>query len=316
MAEAVITGGLGFVGRRLTDKLLQKGYTVKIFSRSNPSARENPAVEVIKADYSNIDALAREMEGADVIFHLAAAIFAFNKEEFERANVGVSENLARAAVKAGIKNFIYLSSQAAAGASEYKDNPRSELDVPSPISDYGLTKLAAENIINELPAHIHRVILRAPIVYGKNDSGVSKIAAWVNRGIMVNTSSSDMFFNFVYIDDLVEALYIAANTAQANAQTFFVCENKSYSWKYFINSMADAMSRPRPLMFNMPYFVLEIAAFIYEIAARIFGFAPALNYDKIKEAHIKGHWVCNSQKWISLTGQKFTSLKEGLKNSF
>jgi nucleoside-diphosphate-sugar epimerase len=314
--KAVITGGLGFVGRRLTDKLLQKGYTVKIFSRSAPPAHENPAIEIIKADYSDVNALAREIEGIDAVFHLAAAIFAFNKEEFERANAGISANLAQAAAKAGVNKFIYLSSQAAAGPSEYKDNPRSEADAPAPISDYGLTKLAAEDIVKQLPEHMHKVILRAPVVYGKDDSGVSKIAAWVKRGIMINTSSADMFFNFIYVDDLAEALYTAATVAQANAQTYFVCENKIYSWQYFINSMAEAMGRPRPLMFNMPYFMLEISAFIYETAARILGFAPALNYDKIKEAHIKGHWVCNSQKWLSLTNQKFTPLEEGLKASF
>ncbi|MDR1124105.1 MAG: NAD-dependent epimerase/dehydratase family protein [Elusimicrobiota bacterium] len=317
MKKAVITGGLGFVGRVLTQRLVQEGWSVKVLSRSLPRGEGgNPSVQVVKVDYNDIAALSAALDGADTVFHLAAAIFAFNREEFERANVALTANLAEAAVKAGVKAFIYLSSQAAAGPSQYKNNPRAEDDTPAPVSDYGATKLAAEEIVEKLPADMHKVILRAPVVYGRDDSGVSKIAAWVKRGFMINAGPADTFFNFIYVDDLAQALYTAAETPQAGGQIFFVCENAGYSWKYFIEAMAGAMSCPRPVMFSLPHFALEIAAFIYEFIARIFRFAPALNYDKVKEADIKGHWLCNPQKWINLTGQKFVPLKEGLEVSF
>lgn len=314
--KAVITGGMGFVGQRLADKLMRQGYSVKIFSRAARGAEGSSALQIVSVDYRDVENLAAQMAGADIVFHLAAAIFAFNKEEFKKANVDVTANLAQAAEKAGVKAFVYLSSQAAAGPSQYKDNPRGEADTPAPVSDYGITKLAAEDFVNKLPRHMHKVILRAPVVYGRNDSGVSKIAAWVRRGIMVNAGPAETFFNFIYIDDLVEALYTAANTPAASGNTYFVCENASYSWQYFINTMAAAMNRPRPIMTRLPRFMLEFAAFIYELIARIFKISPALNYDKIKEADIKGHWVCTPQKWITLTGQQFIPLEEGLKKSF
>ena len=313
MKKAVITGGAGFVGRALTDKLLAEGWSARVLSRG---PRPADGIETVQVDYNDISALSKALAGADTVFHLAAAIFAFNREEFGRANVGVTANLAKAAEAAGVKNFVYLSSQAAAGPSEYKENPKTESDTPAPVSDYGETKLAAEAVVNNLPADMHKVILRAPVVYGGGDSGVSKIATWVKRGIMANAGSADTFFNFVYIDDLAQALYIAAATPAANGNTYFVCEDAPYSWEYFINTMAAAMGRPKPIIFSLPYFALEIAAFIYESAARITGAQPALNYDKIKEAHIKGHWVCSPKKWTALTGQKFTPLKEGLEKSF
>lgn len=318
MKKAVITGGNGFVGKILTDKLIENGYTVKIFSRSKPSAfADNPAVETVKVDYNNVENLAAELSDAEAVFHLAAAIFAFNKEEFWQANVTVTENLAQAVRQAGcIKSFVYLSSQAAAGPSAYKNNPKTEADAPNPVSDYGITKLKAEEVVLSLPQEVHKVILRAPVVYGRNDSGVSKIAGWVKKGFMVNTSSGEMFFNFVYVEDLVKALYTASVTPQADGQVFFVGEAQSYSWQHFINSMADAMGSPRPIMFTLPFFFLEVAAFLYESTAKIFGITPALNYDKIKEASITGHWVCNTNKWMALTGQSFTPLEQGLRESF
>lgn len=317
MKTAVITGGKGFVGGVLTKLLLEEGYKVKLFTRGRGGKTDNPSVECVNVDYTDVKDLELSLKGADCVFHLAAAIFAFNKEEFYKANVEVTKNLCQAAAAVeGIESFVYLSSQAAAGPSEYKNNPVDETSTPAPVSDYGETKLSAEKYVLNLPANIRKTVLRAPVVYGKNDSGVSKIASWVARGLMVNTSSADMFFNFVYVEDLARALYTASVMPQADGQIYFVCEPSSYSWNYFINTMAEAMDKPRPLMFSLPYPLLEAAAFIYESAAKIFKITPALNYDKIKEASIKGHWICNSNKWISLTGQQFTPLAEGLKKSF
>ena len=317
MKTAVITGGRGFVGGRLTELLLKEGYRVKLLTRGRGGPSDNPLLETVGVDYNDVQDLKYALKGADCVFHLAAAIFAFNKEEFYKANVEVTKNLCQAAAQTPeIKSFVYLSSQAAAGPSEYKNNPIDERSAAAPVSDYGATKLAAEEYVLKLPRNIHKTVIRAPVVYGKNDSGVSKIASWVARGIMVNTSSSEMFFNFVYVEDLVLALYKASQLPQADGETFFVCEPASYSWKHFINTMADAMGKPRPLMFNLPYFLLEAAAFVYESAARVFSITPALNYDKIKEASIKGHWTCSSRKWTTLTGQEFTPLEQGLKKSF
>ena len=317
MKTAVITGGKGFVGGVLSNLLLKEGYKVKLLTRGRGGKTDNPMLESVSVDYTDIKDLQLALEGVDCVFHLAAAIFAFNKEEFYKANVDLTKNLCQAAATVkGIESFVYLSSQAAAGPSQYKDNPIDETSSPAPVSDYGETKLAAETYVLELPAHIRKTVLRAPVIYGRNDSGVSKIASWVARGLMVNTSSSEMFFNFVYVEDLVKALYTASKTPQADGQIYFVCEPTSYSWQYFINTMATAMNKPRPLMFSLPYPMLEFAALVYESIAKIFKITPALNYDKIKEAAINGHWVCRSNKWISLTGQQFTPLSEGLKKSF
>ncbi|WP_424246164.1 nucleoside-diphosphate-sugar epimerase [Elusimicrobium posterum] len=316
--KILITGGNGFIGTALRDKLLSKGYSVRILGRGTAKKSDNPNVEYVQANYKNINSLAQAMQGCQGVVHLAAAIFAYSFEEFEAANAGVTANLAQAAAQVeGLETFLYMSSQAAGGYSKDFNNPRTEDQAPDPISDYGKTKLSGERALEQhLPKEIKKIVFRPPIVYGKNDSGVSKIAAWVKRGIMVNTSKGDTYFSFVHVSDLVEAVSIAFELEQAAGQTFYICEEKSYTWKYFIRTMADAMGVKRVFMFTAPLWMLKITAWVYETAARWFKFVPALNYDKVKEAAIDGHWVCSSKKWVNLTGQKFTSLEEGLKKSF
>ncbi|MGB2578888.1 nucleoside-diphosphate-sugar epimerase [Elusimicrobium simillimum] len=311
-----VTGGGGFIGGILTKALLDQGHSVRILSRTERKSA-NPKITYLKADYMDGDSLVKALDGCYGVYHLAAAIFAYNYSGFERANITTTKNLTEAAAKVpGLEFFVYMSSQAAGGYSVDYKNPRCEADAPAPSSDYGRTKLGGEEYVRALPANIKTIIFRAPIVYGKNDSGVSKIAAWVKRGVMVNTSKGDAYFNFIYVDDLVEALVRSVSLPGAYGQTFYVCEDRVYTWRYFIETMAAAMKVKKPFMFTAPLWVLKIVAFVYETLARFFGFAPALNYDKVREAAIPGHWVCSSKKWVTLTGQQFTTLEEGLKKSF
>lgn len=316
MKTALITGGLGFVGQRLCEKLLKEGYKVKIFSRGTYKGPVRENVEVVKVEYSNIAALRANLEGVNVVFHLAACLFGNNYLDFYKANVALSKNLCAAAQGVlGLESFVYLSSQAAAGPAKSKKNPIDETCEPKPVSDYGRTKLGAEKYVLDLQ-DIHRVVLRAPVVFGRNDSGVSKIASWVKRGLMVNTSSGETYFNFIYVEDLVNALYTASTLSAANGQVFFVGEDKSYSWTYFITTMAQKMGVPKPFMFTLPLWALEGVAWCYQNLAKVFKFTPALNYDKVREAAIKGDWVFTSKKWNNLTNQKFTPLETALEESF
>ena len=256
------------------------------------------------------------MEGCQGVFHLAAAIFGFNRSDFERANVTATQNVVAAANQTpGLETFVHVSSLAASGYAADLEHPRTEEDAPAPVSDYGRTKLGGELAVHTLKNGIKWTVVRPPIVYGKNDSGVSKIAAWVKRGLMVNTSGNG-YFSFVHVDDLVSALVTAYKRPDTARQTYFVCESAVYSWPDFISRMAAAMRVHKPFMPKAPVWLMRAAAFLYESVARVSGIEPALNYDKVTEAIIPGHWICSNKKWTELTGQTFTSLDEGLKKSF
>ena len=313
----LITGGNGFIGRALTDKLLQEGFNVRIATRRKPAKQPaNPAVTLVQTDYDSISSLKQALEGCQGVFHLAAAIFGFNRQDFEKANVFHTRQVVQAVNQTeGISTFVHVSSLAASGFAADKAHPRTEVMDPAPVSDYGRTKLGGEEAVKTLRPGVKWTIIRPPIVYGRNDSGVSKIALWVKRGIMVNTSGNG-YFSFVHVDDLVQALWQAYRRPETAGQTYFVAEPETYSWDYFITEMARSMRCHKPFMPSAPKWAMHVAAFIYETVARVTGTQPALNYDKVAEAAIPGHWICSSKKWTDLTGQQFTPLKEGLAKSF
>ena len=313
----LVTGGNGFIGKRLTDALLQAGYKVRIVSRRQPKEQPvNPDVSIVQADYQNTTSLIRAMQGCSMVYHLAAAIFGFQFSDFETANTLATQHMVEAANKTpSLERFIYVSSLAASGFAPDEQHPRTEDNTPAPISDYGITKLGGEKAVQTLKPGLKWTIVRPPIVYGRNDSGVSKIASWVKRGLMVNTSGNGLF-SFVFVDDLVDALVAIPHTEGTENEIFFISEEKNYPWPIFIEKMAQAMGIKKPFMPKAPVWVLHVAAAVYSLVARMTGNQPALNYDKVKEAVIDGHWICSSAKWRKLSEQKFTPLEEGLKKSF
>lgn len=312
-----VTGGQGFIGKRLTDALLQQGYKVRVASRRAPRQQPvNPDVSVVQVNYQDVRSLQKAMQGCVGVYHLAAVLFGFHYSDFEKGNAQVTRNMVQAARQTpGLERFVYVSSLAASGYAADEAHPRTEADEPHPVSDYGITKLAGEKAVQTLAAPITWTIVRPPIVYGPHDSGVSKIALWVKRGLMVNTSGKGLF-SFVYVDDLVRALAAVPQTPGTENQIFFVCEEQDYPWPQFIEKMARAMGVRKPFMPNAPKWMLQVAAAVYSLCARVSGAQPALNYDKVKEAVIDGHWICSGQKWQALTGQRFTPLEEGLQKTF
>lgn len=313
----LITGGNGFIGRTLTNKLLQEGFNVRIVTRKMPRVQPaNPAVTLVQANYDDVNSLKEALKGCTGVFHLAAAIFGFNRQDFEKANVLHTQNVVKAVNETPeVTTFVHVSSLAASGYASDTSHPRTENMKPAPMSDYGRTKLGGEKAVKTLRSSVKWTIIRPPIVYGKNDSGVSKIALWVKRGLMINTSGNGMF-SFVHVDDLVSALWQAYERKDTAGETYFITEPAVYSWDYFITQMAHAMHCHKPFMPGAPKWLMRVAAFGYEVCARLTGTQPALNYDKVAEATIPGHWICSGDKWVKLTGQIFTSLKDGLAKSF
>ncbi len=313
----LITGGNGFIGRALTERLLRAGYQVRITTRRIPKRiPTNPAVSLVCVDYAKPESLRQAMDGCEGVFNLAGTIFGFSYADFEKGNVIAVKNVVSAANKTrSVHTFIHVSSLAASGYARSLKHPRTECMACKPVSDYGRTKFLGEKAVRQLTPRIKRTIIRPPIVYGKHDSGVSKIASWVKRGLMVNTSGNGSF-SFVYIDDLVEALLQAYQRPDTNRETYFIAEENTYNWDYFITQMAAAMHVRKPFMPKAPVWLMKTVAWLYEGIAKLTGAQPALNYDKVAEAIIPGHWICSSAKWRNLTGQSFTPLKKGLEQSF
>lgn len=227
MALCLVTGGAGFIGSSLARALLGRGDGVRIIDNFSSGKRDNLAdmtgrIELIEADILDRAALARAMEGVELVFHEAAipSVPKSMEEPLENhaANAtGTLEVLERAR-RAGVRRVVYAASSAAYG--DAPGLPKVEAMPPAPISPYGASKLAGEHYC-EVYARaygLETVCLRYFNVFGPRQDPKSEYAAVIPKFITAALAGEQPRIfgdgsqsrDFCHIDNVVEANFRAA----------------------------------------------------------------------------------------------------------
>lgn len=232
-----LTGGTGFIGQALVNRLLKDENKVMILSRDKRKINSslNEKVDFLETDICNsasLEKLGPRLQGIDVIFHLAASLDYFgDKKKLFRVNVEGTVNLLNLAVKNGIKKFIYISSIEAMGMIEKNNIPADENLICKPVSPYGESKLEAERQVKNLSKekNLSSVILRLGNVYGPGSPAfILPIAkAIIEKGNLLKYLPiyGDRYIHPVYIDDVIEGVIKAS---QPNINGLYILTDNNY----------------------------------------------------------------------------------------
>jgi nucleoside-diphosphate-sugar epimerase len=209
--SALITGGSGYFGSLLRDRLRAAGQVVRVFDLTD--ADDRPAeVEFVRGDVRDEAGLAKACAGCEVVYHCVAQVpLAKDARLFESVNVLGTENLLRAARQAGVRKVIYLSSSAVFGAP--KANPVTEETAPSPGEAYGRAKLAGERLCaRSAQAGLDVTVIRPRTIMGHGRLGIFQILfEWIREGANVPVlGTGENRYQFVHADDLADACLLAA----------------------------------------------------------------------------------------------------------
>ncbi len=250
MQKAIVTGGAGFIGSHLVDKLIEQGVEVTILDNLSTGKKQNinPKAEFIDCDifkdtYGDLIFL---LNGADTVFHLAAKTTVQESIEkpslYNNINVVGTLNLLEAAAAMKVKRFIFSSSSSVYGNAKV---PTSEDHSLNPISPYALNKLIGEQyckLYSEI-YNIDTVCLRYFNVYGDrmNNEGyklvfpIFKEQILNNKPLTINNDGKQRR-DFIHVDDVVRAnILVAKHKNNFNGDIYNVGNGKSYS----INEVAD-----------------------------------------------------------------------------
>jgi nucleoside-diphosphate-sugar epimerase len=263
MTEAAfVTGGSGFIGGRLIERLVGDGRSVRALARSDAAAAKVEALgaEAVRGDLGDRAAMAAGAAGTTVAFHLAAHLGEYGAwEDFERGNVEGTRNALAACAEAGVKRFVHCGTEAALMAGE----PLVHVDETAPLrpdsrAPYPATKAKAELAVREANrAGFETVAVRPRFVWGKGDTtllpGLVELVekgkfAWVGGGRNVTDTA--------HVDNVVEGLVLAAEKGRPG-ESYFITDDEPVVFREFVSAMlrtqdAEPPNRSLPGWLAMP----------------------------------------------------------------
>lgn len=255
MTKILVTGANGFVGSALCATLAERGVAYTATVRKDARAIQAIAVGELGASTDWSAALA----GCTCVVHLAARVHIMHDvssdplAEFRRVNVDATINLARQALNAGVKRFVFVSSVKVNG-EETTDKPFTAFDSPAPCDPYGHSKLEAEVALQALAREsaLELVIVRPPLVYGPGvRANFHSLMKLVRLGLPLPLGAINNRRSMVALDNLVDLLILCCSHSAAPGQVFMVSDNEDVGITELLRRLACAM-RQRSLLLPMP----------------------------------------------------------------
>ena len=247
----LVTGASGFVGQALVAHLVGlDANEVIAMVRASPAHRLAGARYVAAGDMTAGGLGAAMLEGVEVIVHAAARVHVLNDDktksaiEFDRVNVTATLELARQAVAAGVRRFVFLSSIGVNGVQTDVGKPFTEADPPNPHNPYADSKLKAEQglLLLSEQSGLEVVIIRPPLVYGPGvRANFAALMRAVQRGWPLPLACVHNLRSMVAMDNLVSFIATCVDHPQAANTTFLVSDGRDISSPDLVRGLAQAL---------------------------------------------------------------------------
>jgi UDP-glucose 4-epimerase len=287
--RCLVTGGAGFIGTALTNRLVREGHQVRVLddlSAGDPSDL-NPDALFTRGDVRDRPKLWTLLQKADCVFHLAARVSTQESilypREYNDVNVGGTVCLAEAIRDAGVTRVVFTSS-----ATVYGSQPRQpvgENNWPSPTVPYAVSKLAAELYLFALGElnGIETIVLRIFNAYGPGQrippAHAPVVASFtknvLSRASVVVHGDGSQTRDFVYVDDVVEALVAAATAAGVGGSIINIGSGEETSINGLIATLGQVTRRQPDVIYN-PQESGGIARLVADLtrARQLLGYQP------------------------------------------
>jgi nucleoside-diphosphate-sugar epimerase len=281
--KILITGSTGFVGKALLwSESARARHTLRGAAR-RVSVVPDDVETILVQDLSAETDWSAALDNVQVVLHCAARVHVMNDvsadplQEFRRVNVEGTLNLARQAVAAGVKRFIFLSSIKVNGEESLPGHPYHADDTPAPADPYGISKYEAEQGLLALARQtgLEVVIIRPVLVYGPGvKANFLSMVLWLSRGVPLPLGAlTSNRRSMVALDNLVDLILTCAAHPSAANQIFLVSDGEDLSTTDLLQRTARSMHK-KALLVPVPARMLQWTAKVLgkvDVARRLCG---------------------------------------------
>lgn len=252
MAEAAfVTGGSGFIGGKLVQRLLGEDRQVRALARSDAAAAKitELGAEPVRGELGDPASLAAGAAGTGVAFHLAAHLGEFGPwKDFERGNVEGTRNVLAACQEAGVRRFVHCGTEAALMAGE----PLIDVDETAPLrpdsrAPYPATKAKAEQaVVAANREGFETVVVRPRFVWGRGDTTLlPEMIETVEKGRFAWVGGGRIVTDTAHVDNVVEGLVLGAKKGRAG-EAYFITDGEPVVFREFVTAMLQAQGVDPP----------------------------------------------------------------------
>ena len=307
----LVTGASGFIGSFIVERGLAEGHEMWAGMRRTSSKRwlQLAGIRFVELDLMDTDVLRKQLAackkefgGWDVVVHAAGATKCVRERDFYRVNTEGTCRLTDSLMALDMvpKRFIFISTLSVFGAVREKParkegfpiyEPIRAGDEPHPNTAYGKSKLLAERHIKSLRGFPY-VILRPTGVYGPREKDYYLMAQSIQRHVDFGVGYKPQEITFVYVKDLVEAVYLAMEK-DVVGEEFFISDGRVYHSDDFSDLICKELGHPFVLRVKAPVWLLRVLCEVCGSAAAWRGKVTTLNSDKffiLKQRN----WQCDN----------------------
>lgn len=272
--KVLITGATGLLGGHLIKELQQRGEDIRalVLPVENASKLEQQGVEVVRGDITDANTLGPAVKDVELIFHLAGMMGVWRPlADYRLVNVTGSENLYKAAQKAGVRRYVHTSSHTVYGLGYGRFLTENDALRPDP-DPYSLTKAEGDRLMRRLMLNskVETVILRPGTFFGPGDRlHFGRMAQKMKDGKGVIIGRGDNALPFCYVTDVVQGFLLAAYHENAPGNVYNITNDRPLTQLEMFNAIADAVGGVRPAR-HLPYLPIYYGSIVAEkVVARV-----------------------------------------------
>ena len=318
----LITGASGDIGSFIVEEALRQGFETWAAVRGSSSREylQDHRIHFIELDFSSEERLTEQLRGHDFdyIVHAAGVTKSIHADDFFKVNYQGTVNLVHAILKLRmpLKRFIYLSSLSVFGAIR-EQRPYQEIeetDTPRPNTLYGKSKLKTEQFLDSIGNDFNYIVLRPTGVYGPREKDYFLMVKSIKGHVDFSVGYKRQDITFVYVDDVVQAVFLALDRGMSGRK-YFLSDGNVYQSSTFSDYIHEELGRPWWLRVKAPLWVLKAVTFAGEYIGRATGRSTALNHDKYNILKQR-NWRCNIEPACDELGyHPHFNLRQGVRHT-
>ncbi|MCB1179092.1 MAG: NAD(P)-dependent oxidoreductase [Leptospiraceae bacterium] len=269
--KVFVTGGTGFLGRRLVDRLLNENHEVVILTRSIITAEKllDSKVKKIQGTHQNIQEWGKELEGVDILVHCASPVEFWGQwNYFQESIIDFTKRLLEFSEKFKIKRFIYISSESVLQKEkDLVEIDETETYPDEPNSFYGKAKMIAEKELIAFRGSTEVIILRPTFIWGKGMPALNPMISKIKSGGFMWIDDGKSLFEMVHVENVVEAIFLSFTKGKPG-DIYIITDNSPSTVKEFLTKLLRVrgiVPPGRSMSSNLAKKVVRVIEFIWKI---------------------------------------------------